>query len=266
MTQTFRYRPLIVALLGLYALDATAAALTELMDRVPAPPADYATALGWTSGGTIVEPEYLQLKQAIETERAAIAALNGGTMPVALSAPASGTSEPAAVQSALKAYADYLDDNSEKKAPSAAVGKRARWLHAAMVDKGRAVLSKMTPCPLPCSDAASLARNQPLLLERTAFAEQDLKLWDTLFKDWKSKRSIIVSRAQAQIAATGEGAQAISPVAKSGIAQYRAAMLREVEALLAVTELALKRVVWIESGDVDAISASTYSPKPKKSS
>lgn len=266
MTKTFRYRPLIAAMLGLSVLDVQAGSLTALMDRVPAPPADYATALGWTSGGKIVEPGYLQLKQAIEAERAAIATLNGGTMPVALSAPSSGASEPVEVQTALKAYDDYLDDHSEKKAPSAVVGKRARWLHAAMVDKGKAVLGKMTPCTLPCADPAALAQNEPLLPERRAFAEQDLKLWYTLFKDWKSKRSGIVSAGQAQIAATGEGAQAISPAAKSGIAQYRAAMLKEVEALLSVTELALKRVVWIESGDVDAVSASTYSPKPKKSS
>lgn len=260
-----RHRPLVAAALGLYALRVHAGSLPELLDQVPPPPADYATALSWTANGAIVEPGYLQLKQALEAERAAIAALNGGAMPATPGAPAPGTSEPVEVQLALKAYADYLDDYSDRKAPLAAVGKRARWLHAAMADKGKAVLSRMRPCPLPCNDPAALAQNQPLLAERRAFAEQDLRQWNTLFSDWRAKRSGIVTQAQAQIAATGEGAKANSAAARSGIAQYRAAMLREIEALLSVTELALKRVVWIESGDVDAVSASTYSPKPKKS-
>lgn len=250
--------------LGVSAPVASAGSLLDLLEQVPAPPSDVATALSWTEGGRIVTPEYTQLKQAIEAERASIAALNGGTAPAA-TAPRSSEGEPPAVQLALKAYGDYLAANSGKQEPSAAIGKRARWLHAAMAGKLGALLGAMKPCPTPCTDPSAQAHNQPLLPARSKLAEQDLLQWNALFADWRGKRRAIVSQAQAQLAATGDGVLAVSPAARSALAGYRAAMLREVEATLSVTELALKRANAIETADVDAVSGSTYTPRSKKS-
>lgn len=250
--------------LGLTAPAARSASPLELLDQVPAPPADVATALSWTENGRIVTPEYTRLKQAIEAERASIIALNGGAPPAAL-APTSIEGEPAEVQLALKAYGDYLAANSGKQEPAAAIGKRARWLHAAMAGKLGALLGAMKPCPVPCTDPAAQAQNQPLLPARNKLAEQDLLQWNALFSDWLSKRRAIVSEAQARLSAAGDGTRAVGPAARSALAGYRAAMLREVEATLSVTELAVKRANAIETADVDAVSGSTYTPRNKKS-
>ena len=254
-----------VAALSLSApmADARASSIAALLEQVPAPPPDVATALSWMEGGKVVSPQYVQLKQAIESERAAIAALNGGTLPAPGAAPPSVTGEPVEVQIALKSYADYLEANSGKQDPASAVGKRARWLHAAMRDSLTALLQTVKPCPVPCSDPAALAQNQPLEPKRDELAQQDLRQWGTLFQDWQAKRRAVVADAQAKLTAAGDGAKALTPAARAGLAGYRAAMLREVEATLSVTELALKRANAIESGDVDAVSGSTYVPKKK---
>ncbi len=252
--------------LGAPVVEARASSLAALLDQVPAPPLDVGTAMSWIEDGKVVSPQYVQLKQAIDAERAAIAALNGGTAPAPGTAPSSTAGEPAEVQIALKAYSDYLEANSGKQDPASAVGKRARWLHAAMTGKLGTLLKAMKPCPSPCTDPAAIAQNQPLEPKRNELAEQDLRQWNTLFLDWQAKRRAIVASAQAQIAATGDGAKATTPAGRAGLASYRAAMLREVEVTLSVTELALKRVNAIETGDVDAVSGSTYVPKAAKKS
>ena len=254
-----------VAVLSLSAplADARAASFAALLDQVPAPPANVATAMSWMQAGKVVDPQYLQFKQVLDAERASIATLNGGTAPAPGAAPPSTSGEPAEVEIALKSYADYLEANSGKQDPAAAVGKRARWLHAAMRDSLTALLQGVKPCPVPCEDAAALAQNQPLEPKRNQLAQQDLSQWNTLFLDWQSKRRALVADGQAKLAATGDGAKALSAAARAGLASYRAAMLHEVEATLSVTELALKRANAIASGDVDAVSGSTYVPKKK---
>lgn len=266
MPAPFRPGPLIAAIAAAFGIStsARAASLVELLDQVPEPPADVTRALAWMRDGQIVDPAYTQLKQAIETERGAIATLNGGTFPAATdSVPAAPTGEPPEVQGALKAYGDYLAANSGKQAPASVLGKRARWLHAAMSGRLGAVLGAMKPCASPCTDAQVLAANQPMMPAREELAEQDLKQWNTLFQDWRSKRRPVVASAQSFLAAAGDGARASSAAARAGLAAYRAAMLREVEATLSVTELALRRANAIETADVDAVSGSTYSPRNK---
>jgi hypothetical protein len=264
---SFRRIPLLVAVAAAFDLtSAHAASLTELFDQVPAPPADVAGALGWLRNGEIATPEYTHIKQAIEAERKAIATLNGGTLPApSETAPTVPASEPPEVRGATRAYAEYLASNSGKQAPASVLGKRARWLHSAMSGRLGAVLGAMKPCAAPCTDADALAANQPMLPARQELAEQDIRQWKTLFEDWRSKRRSVVASAQTLIAAAGEGAHATSADGRAVIAAYRAAMLREVETALAVTELALKRANAIETVDVDAVSGSTYSPKKKKS-
>ncbi|MGQ0620768.1 MAG: hypothetical protein ACT4QA_12745 [Panacagrimonas sp.] len=260
-----RYSSLFAAILGLSAFNLRAASLPDLMSQVPPPPRDAVTALAWVKDGQIVAPEYTRFKQALEAERAAIVALNGGPLPTPLPAPAPGTAEPSEVQTALKSYSDYLAANSGKQDPASVLGKRARWLHAAMADKMRELLGRMTPCPAPCADPSAVPQDAALLGRRRQMGDQDLRLWSTLFQDWQRSRLELVSEAQSEIAATGEGAKALTAAGKSGVAQYRAAMLKEVETTLSVTELAVRRIDALERGDVDAVSKSTYSPKPKKS-
>lgn len=259
----FRYSSFLIAALGLSTFSARGASLSELMDRVPAPPQTVAIALSWVQDGRIVAPEYTRFREELEAERAAIIALNGGPLPAEPVAPSLGAPEAPEVQGALQAYTQYLQDHSGKTAPDAALGKRARWLHAAMSGRLGAVLGQMKPCPVPCDDPAALAQNQPLMVNRTQLATQDIAQWNTLFQDWTSKRRALVVQGEARIAATDDGAKALTPAGKSAIAQYRAALLKEVEVALSVTELALKRAFAIETADVDAVSGSTYSPPAK---
>ncbi|WP_420466576.1 hypothetical protein [Panacagrimonas sp.] len=256
----FRYSAFVSAALGLVTANAQSASLSELMDRVPAPPQTVAAALSWVRDGQIVAPEYTRFRQALDAERAAIVELNGGPLPVQPVAPSLGAPEAPEVQGALQAYTQYLQEYSGKAAPDAALGKRARWLHAAMSGRLGAVLGQMKPCPMPCEDPAALAQNQPLMGNRDQLAKQDIAQWNTLFQDWKSKRRAVVVLGQTRIAGTETGAKALTPAGRSVIAQYRAALLKEIEVTLSITELALKRAFAIETADVDAVSGSTYAP------
>lgn len=265
-----RRLPLLAAVAAAFGLctapSARGASLIELFDQVPAPPDDVGAALGWMRDGRIVAPEYVRLREAIEQERGAIAALNGGPYPVAPGrAPGPAPDEPPEVQGALRAFGDYLAANAGAQAPAPVLGKRARWLHAAMSGRLGAVLGAMKPCAWPCTDGDALAANEPMRPAREELAAQDLRQWNTLFRDWQSRRRAAVASAQAFIAATGEGARATSDAGRSGLAAYRAAMLQEVEVALSVTELALRRAHAIQTVDVDAVSGSTYSPRKKAS-
>lgn len=257
----FRYRALVIAALSLGLSNARAASLSELYARVPAPPGDVGSALGWMQDGKLVAPDYLSFKQAIDTERASIATL-AGSYPELVAAPAPDPGEPAEVQGAVLAYNRYLADNADKNAPVAKLGKRTRWLQAAMGGRLVGLLEKMQPCATPCMDTVANAQNQPLIAQRDRLAQQDLEQWNALFADWRGGRVRVVEEAQRQIAATGEGARAQGGAARLAVARYRAAMLTEIEVLLSVTELAVKRAHAIETGQPDAVSSSTRSYKP----
>ncbi len=257
-----RYSPVLAAVLGLASLDAKSASLTELLKSVPPPPGDPATAAAWVQNGQIVAPEYTRIKQAIEAERAAIATLAGGAAPAPGTPPPAVSGDAPEVQGAVVGYQAYLAANSDKQEPAAAMAKRTRWIQAAMGQQLKTILDAMKPCPDPCQDATIVAANQPLQQKKQTLAEQELKLWNTLFSDWVKTREPLVSRGDAQIAATGEGARATTAAGKTAVADYRASLLKEVEVTLSLTELSVKRAQAIASGKVDAVSGASKN-KPK---
>jgi hypothetical protein len=128
-----------------------------------------------------------------------------------------------------------------------ALGKRTRWLQIAMGGKLAAVIKPADGAP---PSPAALAEKQRL-------AEQDLKQWAALSEDWRAGRSNLLTEGQARIAAAQDGALATTSAGRAVIAQYRAAMLKEIELALSITELALKRSYAIDSGQVDAVSSAT---------
>lgn len=245
----FRYTPLVIAVLGLSSVDAQAASLAQLYARVPAPPADVSTALSWWQDGKIVAPEYLSFKQALDAERAATAALAGGAFPEVTAIGALDAGEAPEVREAALAYSAYLGEFSDKKEPSAALGKRTYWLQAAMGGNLQKTLA---------------AQGQEAEARKARLAQQDISQWNTLFLDWTRGRSAIVDKAEARIAATGEGAKAVSPSGRLAIARFRAAMLKEIEVALSVTELAVRRAWAIDSGQPDAVSSPTRNVKATK--
>lgn len=253
---------LAAVLLGATALQARAASLTDLLREMPPPPKDVPTAVSWVQDGKIVAPEYTRFKAALDAEHAAVVALNGGVEPqVDGPAPAVPASDAGEVQVAARDLAEYLAADSGDQDPKSAMKKRTRWLQGAMGKRLLAVSEAMTPCANPCTDSAIVAHNQPLVAQRDGLAREDLKYWSALSEAWEAERMPLVDRAQARIAATGDGAKATTPAGRSAIARYRAAMLHEIEVALSVTELAVRRAWSIQTGQVDAISSATRNAK-----
>jgi hypothetical protein len=240
------YRSLFAASLGLAALDVHAASLAELLNAVPPPPGDVPTALRWTQNGQIVAPEYTRFKQALEAERAAVMALAGGRMPT-LGAPISVTADTPEVQAAVRGYNAYVAANSGEKDVTVVLAERTRWVQGAMGGQQASATRKMKPCPLPCQDPAIAAHNQPLLDKKARLADEEIRMWNALFPDWRRGRAGMVNSAQLQIAATGEGAAATTPEGRAAVAAYRAAMLKEIELTLSITETAVRRAAAIEA-------------------
>ncbi len=257
-----RYRPIVAAAMGLASYNAQASSISNLLASVPAPPSDVGTALQWVQNGQIVAPEYVKFKQALEAERAAITTLNGGPLPDPLAAASADIPDAPEVQTAIRGYDAYLEANSGKLEPKTALRKRTGWLQAAMGTQLLDVVGQMKPCPDPCRDAAVNTANAPLMFKKQLLGEADLKQWVALFADWRKTRAPLVSMGDQNISATADGAKAKTPAGKSAIAQYRAAMLKEVDALLSLTELAVKRSDAIASNKIDAVSSPSRS-KPK---
>lgn len=254
-----RYRPIVAAAMGLASYHSQAASLSQLMASVPLPPTDVSTALTWVKDGEIVAPQYLQFKQSLEAERAATLALAGGSLPAAPTPLSADIPDAPEVQTAIRAYDSYLQTNSGAQDPKTALNKRTRWLQAAMGGQLQDLMGKMKSCPEPCADPAAIKQNQPLMFKKQMLAESDLKQWGMLFQDWRRTRSSYVSTGDASIAAVGGGAKATTPAGKSAVAQYKAAMLKEIDLLLSLTETAVRRAYVIESGKVDAVSSPSRS-------
>jgi hypothetical protein len=256
-----RSQGLAAVFLGVAAFQARALSLTDLLASMPPPPAEVPAAVAWIRDGQIVAPEYLRFKQALVTEHAAIAALNGGTEPVLEPVPGVPPGDAPEVQVLAREYDEYLQGHSGDDAPQNAIKKRTRWLQGVMGKRLVAVTQAITPCPDPCTDAAVAAKNAPVLAQRDVLAREDLKYWTVLSGAWASERKPLLVRAEASLAATGEGAKATTPEGRSAIVRYRAAMLREIEVALSVTELAVRRAWSIQTGQVDAISSASRNAK-----
>ena len=207
-SHVFVLSPFVAAAMALGSANADAASLAELMASVPPPPKDMATAVSWVQNGQIVEPGYLQLKAAMDAERSAEIALNGGTPPLMGTAPSPNIPESPEVQAAIRGYGAYLGENSGDKDPKAALAKRTRWLQAAMGEPMVKLFAKIKPCAYPCQDPAINAANAPFEGQKQSLVEHDLRTWTSLFTDWKKTRTPIVDKASAQIDAAGDGTRA----------------------------------------------------------
>lgn len=223
--------------LFLYAASATAQALSyaDLYQQVPAPSTDIAVTRAAVQEGRITAEPLLRFKQVLEQEKAAIAALNGGTYPERSdTAPPTPAADTPQTLSAVGAFASYLSGNAGDKAPTRAMAKRSRWIQRAKGQQHSALAKRASGCADPCQDPQFSAQRERLIGE-------ELILWDVLFKDWQSTRGPILVGAQPVLAAAGFGVQAQTQEGRSAIARYRAAMIEEIEALFSVTELAVLR-------------------------
>ncbi len=220
---------------------ATAAdfAPAELMTRAPPPPATVAESLAAVRDGRVIDPELVAFKQRLQTGHQLIAERNGGHYPLAdTAAPTVAATVAPAVASALRGYSTYLASNSGDKDPAAALGKRSRWVQRAKGQQQRDLALRHRPCE-PCADSAASADNARYLAQRSRLIGEELEMWRALFLDWRKTRTPWLLTAQTQLAAAI--AAASTPQEQAALAHYQAAMLREVELLYSLTELAVLR-------------------------
>jgi hypothetical protein len=251
-----KFSLLLAAALGLPTFGAHAASLVDLFGSVPPPPTDVATALSWVKDGQVIAPDVLRLQQMIKAERATMA--SSGSAPAIAGPLNPDIADAPEVKLLIRGYNVYLAANLGDSDPAIALTKRSRWIQRAKGGQQANLLTRMAPCPEPC-------QKPEYLEQRRRLVQQELILWETLFKDWRDGRAKFISKAQNDIAATGEGAKALTAECKAAVAQYRAAMLDEIERELGLTELSVKRAEAFERGTSyltpDAVSGASKKTK-----
>lgn len=258
--------PLCLALVAqvLCAIPSYGGTLSALYEAVPQPPAALASAQNWIKQGEIVHPQVLEMRAVLAAERSKLAGLNGGELPASL-APVPDNLPPADdIQAAARSYAVYLIRHQGNKTPTAILAKRKRWLQRAYGQKQLDISKSIADCDSPCSDAAIAASNEALLKRRDFELRTELRSWDALFDDWKKTRVGNIFTAESRLEAVGDPA-ATTAEGRELIANYRAAMLEEVELLLSITELSVLRIDAILRGldgsESDAITGATKKSK-----
>ncbi|TDU26660.1 hypothetical protein DFR24_3689 [Panacagrimonas perspica] len=209
---------------------AAATPLTELYKSTPAPPKDPATALAWVKDGKVVAPEIVTLESNLQAAQAT--ALAEATK-AAAGAPAA-TPDTAAVSTAAAGYRAYVAANEGANAPEAVLGGRVKWLASRFSGLKKRVAG---------TDRATEVR------------EQELAAYRSLFADWQTQRTPIVSKAQAELAAAGEPTAIASPESRAAVQRYRAAMINEVEVLLGLTRFSVERAAGLESADASTVES-----------
>ncbi len=253
----------LAALLLLLPLTANAGGIASLLMSAPLPAADAEQALTYALDGAIVSAEYLTYEGQLMGFQAETRELNGES-PAALDPPASvAEALSPAFRPLADALANYRLQAQGKNDPTHLLGKRKRWLQAAMGGTQARINRQLTPCDNPCADSEVAARNQSLLGQRRSSLNTELKAWNALFEDWRKTRMQLLQ----PLDAATDAIAAPSPGSADAqlLATVRANLAREAELLYSISTLAALRADAIDSGmgkDVpDAISGAT--PKSK---
>lgn len=239
----------VTTLLGLSAFNARAGSPIEYWHQVPAPPESSVIAQQWWGQDAWRSSEVLSLLDQLEAEREQLLALSRTTV---------ADRESTELQIS---YARYQQQHGGDRAPDVLLGKRTRWLQAAMGGRLAKLLAKITPCPSPCTDSDLVARNAPHEARKQELLQQDLKQWGALFADWKGKRTALLRRGELETQEPKP--ESLGEKSRRAYIAYRRALLKEVELLLSVTELAVKRNAQISMGKVDAVTGASRSAAAK---
>ncbi|WP_373092573.1 hypothetical protein [Zhongshania sp.] len=252
-------RTLAIALCFAATVGHAATPLSDLYSAVPRPPADVTEALTWVNEGEIVQAKFVAVAAALAAERAKIATLNGGATPSIPISVATSIPDSVEVQAAARSFADYLAHAQGDAAPKAVLGKRKRWLQAAFGSSQLEISRSMAPCDTPCTDTAVIEANKRLVSRRNYELKTELRAWNAMFDDWKTKQFGVLIAGDAHIEAAGGAATTAQ--GRSIMASYQAAMLDEIELLLSITKLCVLRaeaiVKGLDGSEPDAISGAT---------
>ncbi len=246
-SQSIRRSFATVLMFGAIAAQA-ATPLSDLYSAVPKPPTSAAEALTWISEGEIVHPKYVEVAAALAAERARIAELNGGKAPEAIASVPSNIADSAEVQAAAQSYANYLAKRQGKDASEAVLGKRKRWLQAAFGQNQMQIAKAMTPCDTPCTDAAAIEANKSLINRRDYELKTEIRAWNAMFDDWKTKQFSVIIPADSSIGPTAGGSAASTAEGRSLMASYQSAILDEIELLLSIPKICVLRAAAIIKG------------------
>lgn len=252
-----------LAALLLLPLAADAGSAAGLLMSAPQPAANAEQALSYAADGEIVSAEYLAYEDQLKGFQAETSELNGGSQ-TALDLPASvADALSPAFRPLAKTLENYRLQAQDKNDPTHLLGKRKRWLQAAMGGTQARINRQLTPCDTPCTDSDVAASNQALLAQRRSSLNTELKAWNALFEDWRKTRMQLIQPLDTA------ADQVATPVPGSADAQLlatvRANLAREAELLYSISTLAALRADAIDSGMgknvPDAISGAT--PKSK---
>ena len=208
----------VLLLAGTQTPAATPENLTRLYAAVPPPPTALDTALGWVENGRIVASELVAVETLVDAQ------LGDSSVAPAVTAGDPTAPDGAAVLACVSSYRAYLAANTPVGGPLQALQGRLVSL-----GQGYAGLKQRTQIP-------------ELLLD---IHQRELASHAALFADWKSKRQMVVEKAQRELEAAGDPASIRSPEHRSAVQAYRAAMLLEIRALAAVTRQAVEAAAGI---------------------
>ena len=167
------------------------------------------------------------------------------------------------LRAVAKSFRHYLANNSGEDSPQAALSKRKRWLQRAYGQEQLEISQAMTPCATPCTDKAIYDANIPYLRQRQSILKLEIRSWNALFDDWKKtrRRELVAADTALQAALAGGVDAETDGGGEALVANYRAAMLKEIELMLSITKLCALRVEAIMKGldgsEPDAISGAT---------
>lgn len=233
--------------------------MLELYTALPRPPANIDAALSWVEGGEIVEPGVLAFEATLTDEIKGVATVAGSDAAAVSDVVLPNSAGGAELRAVAKSFRHYLANNSGEDSPQAALSKRKRWLQRAYGQEQLEISQAMTPCATPCTDKAIYDANIPYLRQRQSILKLEIRSWNALFDDWrKTRRREIVAADTALQAIAADG---VGEKGRALMAQYRGAILKEIELMLSITKLCALRVEAIMKGldgsEPDAISGAT---------
>ncbi len=208
---------------------AAATSLSAMFQAVPPPPVDVTTAAGWVRDGVMAERQFKNLEAQIRAERASLALASGANVKLSGPVPEAG-----ALATAVNGYKAYVEAHGGSKAPATLLGSRAKWLAGRFGGLRKRV-----------SDPEDL----------NEIREQELAAYRALFADWLNSRRGVVARAESDLAPIPDPSTIAAPEQRAAVAQYRAAALGEIEALLGLTQLAVEHAAGLKAADPSTVPA-----------
>jgi len=158
--------------------------------------------------------------------------------------------EPAAVDAAVAASREYTENQAQMFSENAAVDARMNAIERRVAGEIEAITRRLHQqyrcgdgeggCPTPADEAHDRSLARAAWAQMVPLYDRGLSEMQKVFVEHRRKRAAVITHGDALLAATGYGAGAQSEVNQQQLAQYHVALLSEVDALLQLSENALR--------------------------